>query len=492
MVRGVIDMTEHQITHQITITPLSPIHIGTGEDVDWTRSVLDAKNKQILLFDPLRLSLNEQAEKTLEALGEAALKPNIKSSVFIGEAQSKLKLLLPLLQMGSNGSIAILPNLSEKLNGLTGAQRAINTFSKGGNSTKETVQKLELARAYVNPRTNQPVLLGSGIKGMLRTGWLNYLSQHNKAEAGRTYEKDLLGGSFDNDPFSLIATDDLNCAASIRTAFITARNYSRSKDKPDGVPVFVEAIIPNENCSFLGTLRQLPRHKDRKCDTIQLDDLYKQTKQYYLNLWNAQRVTLKNRVPKWWFGAMENLIQNTLANENALLVRLGKFCTAEYKTTNDRSIRVRISRTETRNQSEGTTFWLAQDDGDDDGLPFGWALLEIGDKTDISASIINELKAQNPWKSVDLSTKPQILAAHQDFPETNTLASKSIRSLKRQHDDGKLQVAFLLSELKTAQLWADNADKIALADYAETTLPQLASDGNKRQQCRELIVKLKS
>jgi hypothetical protein len=40
----------------LLLTPLAPIHIGSGEELDWTRAVLDGRH--MVIFDPLRVQLD--------------------------------------------------------------------------------------------------------------------------------------------------------------------------------------------------------------------------------------------------------------------------------------------------------------------------------------------------------------------------------------------------------------------------------------------------
>ncbi|MDR1647237.1 MAG: hypothetical protein LBR88_04265, partial [Zoogloeaceae bacterium] len=56
--------------HMVALTPLSPIHIGCGEDFEPTNYVIDAEQKLLYGFDPSQAVLPESLTQKLGALGE--------------------------------------------------------------------------------------------------------------------------------------------------------------------------------------------------------------------------------------------------------------------------------------------------------------------------------------------------------------------------------------------------------------------------------------
>lgn len=59
-------------TYHLAITPLSPIHIGCGEDFEPTNYVIDADKERLYGFDPGSTVLPEELAQKLTKLAESA------------------------------------------------------------------------------------------------------------------------------------------------------------------------------------------------------------------------------------------------------------------------------------------------------------------------------------------------------------------------------------------------------------------------------------
>ena len=459
--------------HEFRLTPLSPIHIGTGDDLDWTRCVLDKKNNQVIAFDSHQLRLGNEAQKTLAKLGERALGVTHVSQ-FMREAQQFFKQQIVAAQQAQIASYAIMPKLIERLDQLTG--------TIGTRNDRDVAQEMNIARAAYDPRRGLPFVPGSGIKGALRTGWV----YKNGGEPN---------GKFAKDPFSQIAVEDFMPQKSMRTAIVLAQNMKRNASKPvatKGIPLRVEVILPGSDVAFDGAIRSMKRN--REIYHFNHLELLAIVHSFHLHHWEEQLPEMEKRADKWWIQAMTALVKNL--NGKAVLVRLGKFCTAESKTRADREISVKVSKSRYEIQSHGTTFWLASDEGENKGIPFGWALLEPRGEKSIAADLLEDFLAYEPWKNLKLPA-PLIVRREPEpihlaiMPEVAlSLGEAMVRDLQAKFKSGQLNSEYLKSSATRATGFPDGGERRKVGEWLEEHYSKVEKRTFKHEPFKALLRKL--
>ena len=453
----------------VRLTPLSPIHIGTGDDLDWTSCVLDKKNKQIVAFDSRNLALNEPDRRKLAALGEMALGEQFNPADFVRKAQQFFKGHVEAALRARSATFAVMPEVLNKLDQLTGVgwPRADHA----------AVQAMNIARAAVDPRTGRPMIPGSGVKGALRTSWV----YHNNGEPK---------GKFQDDPFSQVAVEDFISAAPLRSAIVHARNVSRAKDREnENLALRLEAIVPGEATFFRGAFRRLVRNPD--AHGFSLEELLTTTQKFHRGHWDEQLPQMRSRADPWWIEAMEQLVEKL--TDKAILVRIGKLCTAESKTVNDRKITVRISRAQTEKLTHGTTFWLAGDEKDPKGLPFGWALLEPEHDCGHAQELLAAFKANGPWLCLDLvETAP--IGSSRNVAATVVVLTPGetiIQDLRTKFDARQLSEDYLKSAVNQAVKLESSDERQAVRTWIEAHYKEVVRQAFRHKNFEAFLSKLK-
>ncbi|TXG83035.1 MAG: hypothetical protein E6R12_09865 [Sphingomonadales bacterium] len=456
----------------LRLIPLSPIHVGTGEVLNWTEAVVDAEHRQILRFRPedLAAGLPASERAKLDKLGEYALRDDFEVARFIGQAQQFLKSNIRQLRRISYSRSAITADLARDLDSRTGVSRSA-TANCG------TVQALEISEAMLDPRSGRPMLAGSGIKGALKTAWLDYISPRQ------------LPG-FHEDPFSQIMLEDFISGPAASTAILIANNVKRrpravGSAAPPSLPVKVVAIVPGPHAVFSGALRVRIRQSTTGPTVIRPAELLKHCHDFHSALWRFHLPYMAHHAPSWWLQAIDSLL-NEGPRSDLALVRVGKFCTAEAKR-----IRVRVSRSEHRDLGAGTTFWMAGDSEPRNRLPFGWALLLWGATP--APSIIERIATEHPWQTLlsrAVTTPAGDEQAVAEQPTDDAALHPELRNMQALFSQGSLHENYLKNELKRAQNY-DSEKRSAVRDWVQQHYKQVVPQKFKHKPIEDLLARLK-
>ena len=168
-------------TWRLAITPLAPVHIGTGEDYEPTGYVID--DERLFSFSP---------ESALRALPETARTDLLKilggppTVQLIKQVQGFFHRHGERLIPEAEHAIPVLPSIAAEY-----AKRVGKTAQRE-QSGREIINQLRIARTYGDPATRRPILPGSSLKGAIRTALLDSvnggdsLCQVNDRRTGRT------------------------------------------------------------------------------------------------------------------------------------------------------------------------------------------------------------------------------------------------------------------------------------------------------------------
>lgn len=526
-------VTERTERVELLLTPLTPVHIGTGEDFDPTGYVI--ADGLLYHFDPADLRLSAAERKELMACanrhGDEAIRAvqrffHARSA----RCQSIARLVVP-----------VAPGVAAQYQARIGqvAQR-----EAGG---ARVANRLEIERTIHHPHTGVPYLPGSSLKGSMRTAWLNALNKGRPREAGENasqLEKRLLeGGTFHTDPFRLLAVTDA-CGAEVGSQIVFDTNHKKKPVYRDGRELPARGPVARRECIEPAQFAAL------QC-TVAIDSLAGHTdpkrtpapsarlpgwravaaacNAYYLPRLRRELQLLQERTlasPAWLRG-MSTLLQALtplLEKGDATLLRVGRHSGAESVTLDGvRQIRIMRGRGQpSTTGTEATTLWLAASHADarSDMQPFGWVLAHRANadlaalrqwcaaqpRTDVAAARqrvqqARELAAQQAAEGA--AREAEAAAAEQRERERRAALSPQGREVEALRDrllaytasrpqpvGGQLYQAVRELVKAAEQGHWPQEDRRALAELLRTLVPQKIDLGSKAKEIRQAAQRL--
>ena len=395
-------MTDFLHRHTLHLTPLSPLHLGTGEDYEPTNYII--ADNALYAFDPAQAELDPAQRNKL--LGVAKSGDIQRIQQYFADNPDPFR-------AAAHSISSVSPALASEYHKSLGkvAQR-----EQRGNLV---FNRLNIERTATNPHNHTPLIPGSALKGCLRTALLEDRSTKYQGEAptGKTadrFEQQYLG-SFATDLLRLVKPADLNASGDIATHICYATNHKKKNiNGKDGRPVAGkgvtgrrETIQHGQYRAFSGalTLHNLlldhqPRLKNPEKNLPgeprpDLARLIRAANHYHLTRYKKENELLLERglVAPAWQRSTEQLLRQLVPQFDAgtiLLVRLGKNGGAEAKTL-EKYAQIKIMGAKGAKptyEKHTKTVWLAAENTSDQHnlLPFGWALIEI-DPTDDNAAL---------------------------------------------------------------------------------------------------------
>ena len=145
---------------RLAVTPLSPVHIGSGEDMDPTSYVMDADALYEFSSSALSAVLDEADRNRLLGLvdgeqGERAL-TGVRR-IYLRERRDGL-----------------ITHASRAVQAATGVRELYeDRIGTVAQTETKAINKLEIERTFSHPDTCIPILPGSSLKGAIRTALLD-------------------------------------------------------------------------------------------------------------------------------------------------------------------------------------------------------------------------------------------------------------------------------------------------------------------------------
>ena len=372
----------------LSLTPLTPIHIGCGEDFEPTNYVIDGG--VLYHFEPARLSLTPADRRRLI---ECA---NEKADDAIRAVQRFFHAKRAECQRVSRLRVPVAAGVAAWY------ERRVGQVAQRDAGGRTVSSQLEIERTAHHPHTGKPYLPGSSLKGSVRTGWLNDLDKgppvrrdpgQRPTERSADLEADFLGGSFASDPFRLVDVADASSPdLQSRVVFaVDRRKQPRRDGKEKDLFVRREAISGGQLYGLRGEVRfkslqasARPPHGPSADKRIgDFASLARACNGFYLQRLNADLATLRMLCADRWIDDFERLIDSlkpALDEGRAMILRVGRHSGAESVTLErQRSILIRGGRERGSSwQREATTIWLAaeHEDSINELRPFGWLLVE--------------------------------------------------------------------------------------------------------------------
>jgi CRISPR-associated protein Csm5 len=374
----------------LVLTPLTPIHIGCGEDFEPTNYVIDGGI--LYPFEPTALPLNDNDRRLLM---QTANRPGIDAILAVQQFFHQRR---DDCRAASPRAIPVAAGVADWYEGRVG--RIVQREGGG----REVGNELGIERTAHHPYSGRPYLPGSSLKGSARTGWLNEVDRvprgprdrgNRPAENANMLEQEILGGNFSSDPFRLIEFADA-AGADLKSRVVFAVDR-RKRPRPDGkekdLVVAREAIAGGQLRAAQGEIRfkarpasSNPRHSPRAEKCIgDLAALARACNRFYRSKLEADLEVLAALGEAQWTGAFQSLtaaLKPALDDGGAMLLRVGRHSGAENVTLDrHRWIRIMEGRGQAHWARDATTIWLAAENEKSpaDLRPFGWLLLERAD-----------------------------------------------------------------------------------------------------------------
>lgn len=495
-------MSQFLTTHRLHLTPLSPLHIGCGEDFEPTNYVID--DGLLYGFDPSRATLNELQRKQLSDVARRGSLAGIQR--FFRDHAAAFKPHAHVVMPVCSG----VARLYEQRIG-----KAANVEASGN----QVFNKLEIERHVYTGALQQPFIPGTSFKGALRTAWLDDLNaeqrpQENTSRSTTAMEKRLLGGDFQTSPLRLLKVADLMPTREPEREVLFAVNRKKREVLGrDGQPLQPKGIAARKDCVLHGqyrlfvadvTLPALLQHvgaTDNKGKpatpqaqqlnahgAVDLRKLARQSNAYHQQRLRRELAVLDGRglVHPTWKNSINLLLlaQGTLgkklATGDAFLVRIGRYGSADSKTlTGEGVASIKImegkgpdGKNKFSFQSATKTVWLAAQTENDQKhlIPFGWAVVEIDPQGDCP-----ELQA---WCQQQAQGRPSIAAMRAQLAQQRAQAEAE---KVRLHAEAQAKAA------------AQEAERQALEQRAQalsTLSPQGQEIEKLRQACADWAAKL--
>ena len=451
-------------TFRLDITPLSPVHIGSGEDLDPTAYVLDEN------------SIFEFSAGALGQVLDSAERTKLLNLVNGAKGERVLAGIQRFVFDHKEGLIAHSVRALRPASGVKELyEQRLGTVAQ---SETGAINKLEIARHSSHPGTSTPVLPGSSLKGAIRTALLNRENRGRRLigkEDSRKLQQRLLGYEnfkLEKDPMRLVHVADAMCvmrgsadglAAETAVAFAVNRKKReqigsdgekvRSQAERNGLYQILEVVPALNWRMFQGSISiharnlqhdRLPRKELRWT----ADDLATACNEFYFPIFKNDLEKLKARglLSDQWSVAVSRIdrkLNELLNNKRAFLLRVGRHSGAESVTLDGvRSIRITTPRNQQdRCENEATTWWLASDriDSNKNLLPFGWLLVEMTanghsppSRTEISTPMqeFRDKSGERQWADKALRRRTEMLKQSEERAAKREAAEERQRITK--------------------------------------------------------------
>jgi len=400
-------MSEFIKHYNLKFTPLSPVHIGTGDSYEPANYVIDTENDALYSFDSFaaQTGLSQPERKQLLNIVNAKPDDRLLTNVQAFFHQHREK-MLPF----ACAPIPTAPGVRKLY------EKRIGKIAQQERRGKRIINKLEIERSFYNPVTQAPLLPGSSLKGAIRTALLDSINQKAqllRGERNRELQKRLFQGQFHSDPMRLISIadaswqgDDDNPAHMVQFAVNRKRNQStkdgktiKSTAENKGLYQLLECLAPCHIRSFSGSISlQNVKPVQQFTDKLpkpeyqwSIQDIARYCNAFYMHLfWQETQAMQKNNyLHSQWLEQIKQLFSGNMLkrmnNGEAFLLRAGRHSGAEALTLEGvRQIKIMQGKKPPRYQTQPTTWWLAaeRESAQTELLPFGWLLVEINPTED--------------------------------------------------------------------------------------------------------------
>ncbi len=438
-------------SYRMLITPLSPIHVGTGESYEPTNYVIEDGVLHEFDTGAVMAALSEKDRAELLTIG------NRRPDKTMIEALQRYfyERRLPLMAMAQRRTPVV-----------AGVARLYEKRMKGETENRHDLNKMEIDRTAFVAGMGHPVLVGSSLKGAIRTALLNACNgqaslnqqeqrpfddysrayqQANRDEMRRAERQmrhsaplmqqrlfQFSPGKFQLDPFRLLSLSDASwvgesevpatqarLAVNRKKAPVVDAQGALRKSKADDLYQLLECIPGWHYRAFAGqltvqSLAGLDNRHNNKLPTADLRFDMRRIAQacnaFYRPILDEELRQLRNRdyLDANWDKTLQTLLQGQAARfqrGELFLLRIGRHSGAESVTLNGvRNIKIMKAQGQPAEYLDAPkTWWLAAEDKDQmrNLLPFGWLLVEL----------LPMNSAVTDWPELKAACEPYLAAA---------------------------------------------------------------------------------
>ena len=443
-------MMEFMQTRKITISTLSPVHIGCGVDYEPTNYVMD--------------------EDCLYPF------PWIDEAAFATEEQ--LKSLLA--QAGSIQGLWKIFHSELHLNTMKSLAGRFLTMKSGIKKQQDQrIQQMQfpliIERTAFDQITDLPILPGSGLKGAIRTALLEFFAQQRSANASRNgqLQESLLGGSFASDPLRLLKVSDAmlveNCIEPTRILSKQSRHRKDNsitsvRDATQNFPECVEPFLAKAFHSEITIMENrntwLEAGQKRQVSNISFDQIALACNTFYKERLEAHSKMLEITDCGSWYEQIMPLVTQAIREKRGFLLRIGKYAGADYLALKQyRRIKTKYERNPT---AETLPISTNRCHDGQNAYPFGWIYVEVdqvgnGSATSLQAGL-EKLRAEHIDMSLAVRRKQQFLNLREETQAK--LVAQKAGIAKKIEESRRNQVA--QENLKRAEEEREAARHLAL------------------------------
>lgn len=457
--------------YSISVSTLSPVHIGCDEDYEPTNYVM--YEQCLHHFDIFAIAdlLTDDDRKVLDEINRSR-SPLLALQKFFFDRKAKL----------------ITKKDTSRVASYDVFKKYIETVGKPANieaSGKQIINDLKITRTAFNTHNQQPILPGSSIKGAIRTAILNERNQGKETRLKpKELEKDLLKGAFETDPLRLLKVGDALFDNNALLPKIMFENNVRRIPVKAGKPTrqllsLMREAIPEYNYAAFSlniNIQDLIDVKNEKTPQlkISLNAIAKHCNAFYVDIFKREmkRFIQRGCLKESWVAHSETtlqLLQPFIQNNAGMVVRVGRHSGAESVTIDGvRSIKIMKGPGKSPSYEKiATTDWLVgeQEKSEVDLMPFGWLFFD--------------------FNFVELEKDRQALAEH--FATISAYLQKEQAEKFQKVDDDVVQLmASIAEEQKIAQekMEKQKAERFA-EEQKQAALAAMPPEQQAMQKLRE-------
>lgn len=359
---------------------ISPVHIGCDDVYEPTSFAIDEKKRKLIEFDTMDFIRN-LSPRDKQEFAKICMEGSISSIVKLYNFISNKK----------PGGREI--DISSGL--ITHYDKVKKLSTKNEREIGQELNKFSISRTAYNPHNNLPYIPGSSIKGALRTAYLSKVATDmgikGREDRAKYLEIELLGGSFNTDPFRMVKPSDFLPVENVKTKIVYAVNKKKDISRFEAMGGNITQILEvvKEDAVFEGTVSvQRPEQRSEIKKPISAKELLTATHEFYKSIVNKEDdVTHNIDAGRIVIERIINKFKDKLC-KSAFLLRIGRHSGAEAVTIEgNRHIKIIQGKDiQGRNKppkflDHATTIWFASESSkptSNNGLvPFGWAVMEV-------------------------------------------------------------------------------------------------------------------
>jgi CRISPR-associated protein Csm5 len=490
-------MTQFQ-QWSLAITPLSPVHLGTGQDYEPSGYVID--EGALYEFDGI---------SALQALPDAERERLAK--ILDGRPTQDMLLEVQRFFHGNRERLIPVAINQVRVNPTVEAfyGERVGTVAQEEQGGRRVQNKLEIQRTAYNPPSRRPIVPGSGLKGAIRTALLDaensgqglrQVPDRRTGQARKENNQELQNrlfrfrpGKFELDPMRLIhltdaaVVDGAGFATEVRFAVNRKKRpvmkndvLIQSQAEQQNLYQLLECLPGMQPRAFSGSLSIQrgqgfpgPKWPELRFDLPEIaaacNAFYRRSLDREISLL-CERGYLDELWDTWLRELLAGPIGQAIEKQRAFLLRVGRHSGAESVTLEGvRDIRIMMGRDpETRrmrseNLPAAKTLWLATDERQSQRnlLPFGWLLVE-------------------PYQ--DPAELPQWPATARDLGVAGWRAAVESRK-------ARLRAEAAEAERRRAEREAEEQEVRRAEDERTARLASLSEEGRKLEGLRTLLAR---